>query len=192
LFETDIWDWKTECIMTDFDRVTADELLERYAESWAKDAASVTNLTNVPTNQELFALLAARASDPQEAFGTPGDRFGTKFDPAILPKGPSVFEVGRRIFLRQAAALHRFLCAPDEEDKELRNRIKAALVSRDVGAVAIIAGSLVAAFGMGAAAAAIVAALLVRIIVVPTADALCEVWDEQIKEATGRGANGAP
>jgi len=176
--------------MTDLDRMTADRLLETYAESWAKDAVSVAELTNVPSNQELFALLAARASDPQEAFGTPGDRFRTKFDPATLPKGSSVFEVGKRIFLRQAAALHRFICAPDDEDKELRNRIKAALVSRDVGAVAIITGCLVAAFGMGAAAAAVVAALLVRIIVVPTTDVLCEVWDEQIKEATGSEASG--
>lgn len=177
--------------MTDIDKVTADRLLERYADSWAKDAGSVAELTKIPTNQELFALLAARASDPQEAFGTPGDRFGTKFNPATLPRGPSVFEVGKRIFLRQAAALHHFLCAPNDEDKEWRNRIKAALVSRDVSAVAIITGGLVAAFGMGAAAAAVVAALLVRIVVVPTTDVLCEVWNEQIEEATRAGGKGA-
>lgn len=169
----------------DADKATADRLLVRYAEAWAKDAASVSELTKVASIQELYALLAARASDPQEAFGTPGDRFGTRFDPATLPKGPSVFEVGKRIFTRSAGALHGFLCAPDEEDKELRDRIKSAIVSRDVSAVAIIAGGLVAAFGMGAAAAAVVAALLVRIIVVPSGEVLCEVWDEKIKEATG-------
>ncbi len=176
--------------MTDADRATADRLLLRYAENWARDAASAAELTKISSNQELFALLAARASDPQEAFGTPGDRFGTRFDPATLPKGPSVFEVGKRIFLRSAAALHDFLCAPNDEDKELRDRIKAALVTRDASAVAIVAGGLVAAFGIGAAAAAVVATLLVRIIVVPAANVLCDVWDEKIKEATGSSPSG--
>jgi hypothetical protein len=113
------------------------------------------------------------------------------FDPARLPKGPSVFEVGRRIFLRCATALHRFLCAPEDEDKELRERIKAALVTRDANAVAIIAGGLVAAFGMGAAAAAVVAALLVRTIVAPTIDELCDVFDEEIKTALKASPGGA-
>jgi hypothetical protein len=162
----------------------ADRLLAQYAEAWAKDARQASNLATVGSNDELFALLAARASDPQEAFGSPTDRFRLNFDPATLPKGPSVFEVGKRIFLRCTAALHQFLCAPDDQDKELRNRMIGALLSRDASAIGLIAGGLVAAFGMGAAAAAVVAALLVRIIVAPTAQVLCEEWDKQIKAAT--------
>jgi hypothetical protein len=168
-------------------KTDAGDLLAQHAESWSKEVKPAHDLMKAG-DQELFALLAARASDPQEAFGTPGDRFGTRYDPATLPKGPSVFELGRRIFLRCADALRTFLCAPNDDDKELRDRIKSALVARDASAIAIIAGGLVAAFGMGAAAAAVVATLLLRIIVVPTVNVLCEEWDKQIKEAISKAA----
>jgi hypothetical protein len=172
-----------ECNMSDSSSRSADRLLEQYALAWAREAATAANLAGVTTNDELYALLAARVSDPQETFGTPEDRFRAKFDPATLPRGPAVFEVGKRIFRRSAAALHSFLCDPTEEDKQLQEKIKAALVSKDTSSIAIIAGGLMAIFGMGAASAAVVAALLVRIIVASTIEVLCQVWDEQIKTA---------
>jgi hypothetical protein len=74
----------------------------------------------------------------------------------------------------------------------MQQALMKALTSKETGAVGVIAGSLVALFGMAPSAAAIVAALLVKLIVVPAAEVLCEQWEVSISnslakiEAVGR------
>lgn len=155
------------------------ELLQQYAAKHAEDAKGVDALLKVEPN-ELFGLLAARVTMPTAMFATPGDRYGTKFDQSDLTRSGPMIELGRKVFFRCATALHEFLCKPSEEDRQLRESLIKALIGKEVGATGVIAGGLVALLGMAPAASAIVAAILVQVVVVPTVDVLCEEWDASI------------
>ncbi|KAA1052480.1 hypothetical protein [Azospirillum argentinense] len=171
-------------------RKAADALFRKHAESWARDAKNVGTLVGTikkdeiaKDNDELFMLLASRTSDPQAAFGTPEDRFGAAVNPAMLSRGPSFIEVGKRVFRRIAKAFYEFLCLGEGEDKDLRDRLKAALLARDASATALIAGGLVALLGLSASVAAVAAALLLRVVLVPAGKELCQVYKECIDQA---------
>jgi hypothetical protein len=168
------------------------ELLQEYATKHAKDAKGVDALVKVKPN-ELFGLLAARVTIPAAMFATPGDRYGTKFNQGDLTRGGPMIELGQRVFFRCSGALHAFLCKPSDEDRQLRESLIKAFISKEVGATGIIAGGLVALFGTAPAAAAIVAAILVQVVVVPTVDVLCEEWDASIaRSLAASGSRAAP
>ena len=83
--------------------------------------------------------------------------------------------LGNRIFLRWAQAAHDFACAPNADDKGLADKLKFALTGQ-AGGVAMIAGVIVGAFGISPVTAALIAALLVKLIIAPTADEVCKTW----------------
>jgi hypothetical protein len=56
-----------------------------------------------------------------------------------------------------------------------------AIFSKEGGGIALLAGGLVAAFGLSPAIAAIVAALLVKLIIAPTAAEVCAEWENTLK-----------
>jgi len=56
-----------------------------------------------------------------------------------------------------------------------------AIFSKEGGGVALLAGGLVAAFGFSPAIAAVVAALLVKLIIAPTAAEVCAEWSKTLK-----------
>jgi hypothetical protein len=56
-----------------------------------------------------------------------------------------------------------------------------AIFSKHGGGVALLAGGLVAVFGLSPAIAAVVAALLVKIIIAPTANEICSTWGATLK-----------
>jgi precorrin-3B methylase len=81
--------------------------------------------------------------------------------------------------------MHAFLCDPGAEDRQLRDRMLNAILAKDGGGVAVVAGGLVAAFGMSPAVAAIVAALAVKLIVAPAAKELCKTWGDALANEIG-------
>jgi hypothetical protein len=157
-------------------------LLQEYAAKHAQDAIGADALREIDLN-ELFGLLAARVTIPTSMFATPGDRYGTKFNQGDLARSGPMIDLGKRVFLRCASALHEFLCKSTDSDIQVRENLIQAIVGKEVGATGVIAGGLVALFGMGPAAAAVVAAILVRVVVVPTVDVLCEEWDASLARA---------
>ena len=73
----------------------------------------------------------------------------------------------------------------------MRDDLIKALVGREVGATSVIAGGLVVLLGMTPAASAVVAAILVQVVVIPTANVLCEQWDARIADVlAGKGHTG--
>lgn len=174
--------------MSEGTKTNASQLLVKHAEFWASDIKNEDAFAKAD-NEELFMLLAARTSNPVQAFGPPSDRFKADFEPKALVLGPAFSDVGKKIFRRCASALHDFLCSSDDEDKELRDKIKNAITSPDVSAISIIAGGLMAVSALGATGAIVIATLINRIIVAPTAQVMCEEWDNQIKAASKPTAN---
>jgi hypothetical protein len=159
------------------------ELLHEYAAKNAVDAARAEELLTIRDPEVLFSLLATRVTDPAAMYATPGDRYGTKFNAGEITRSVPMIDLGKKIFLRCSAALHDFLCKPTNDDKQLQQSLINALVSKEVGAVGVIAGGLVALFGMAPAVAAVVAAILVQVVVVPTVGVLCQEWDATIDRA---------
>lgn len=169
--------------MTDTARTDAGDLLSKSAFSWAADIKNPDALLAANKDQ-LFMMLAVRTIDPQEAVGTVSDRFGSKLVLNTLQRGPAVIELGKRVFRRCAKAFHDFLCSSNDDDAELRDKIKNAILSPDVSATTIVAGGLVAALGLSAPVALVVATLINQIVVAPTIEELCASWDLQIDSAT--------
>jgi hypothetical protein len=159
--------------------MSADDLLRSLAEKNAGEASRVASLISRPEN-DLYALLASRVSDPGAAVGSADDRFRTAYDIDDLERGPAA-ELGKRIFGRCSRAAHDFCCSSGADDKKLRDQMLNAIFSKDSGGVALLAGGLVAAFGLSPAIAAVVAALLVKIIVAPAAEELCSTWGATLK-----------
>jgi hypothetical protein len=162
-------------------------LLDEYARKHAIDAAKTDQLLAIKDPDELFAMLASRVTLPDAMFGSPGDRYGTKVNEGELTRSGPMIELGKRVFARCSAALHDFLCKPSDQDKQLRDSLIKALVGREVGATSVISGGLVVLLGMTPAAAAVVAAILVQVVVIPTANVLCEQWDSKIAGALAGG-----
>jgi hypothetical protein len=163
----------------------ADSLLQEYASKHSSDAAKTDDLLSIEDPDQLFGMLASRVTLPDAMFGSPADRYGTRINEGELTRSAPMIELGKRVFARCSAALHDFLCKPGDQDKQLRDNLIKALVGREVGATSVIAGGLVVLLGMTPAASAIVAAILVQVLVIPTANVLCEQWDSQIAGVLG-------
>ena len=87
--------------------------------------------------------------------------------------------VGRRLFMAYSAALHKFVC--DKADADLRKKVLDA-ISAGSG-ISIITSAFIS-IGVSAVAAPLAAALLLAIVVRPTIDVACQMWDESLKAKT--------
>ena len=55
-----------------------------------------------------------------------------------------------------------------------------AIVGKDTGATALIAAFLLTSFGLPDTIAAVIAALLIKLIVAPATDEICKAWGETL------------
>ncbi len=155
-----------------------DELVRGVAERQARNAKSAARLIDQPEDA-LYALLATTVVETASISSANDDQFRSSGVNDLL-RSPDALTLGRRIFLRWARSLHDFLCGPSDDDKKLREQILRAIFNKEAGSVAIVAGGLVAAFGLSAALAAIVAALVVKLIFAPALDEVCKAWEEAL------------
>lgn len=155
-----------------------DDLLRQIADRHIRAADSAEALVK-ESNDNLFIMLANRLSVTSEGIINIDDMHcGTKNQDELL-RGDGIKTLGKRIFLRWSQTFQQFVCAPTSNDQALRNQIKSVITNRSGGAAAIIAGSLVAAFGVSPPIAAVIAALLLNLIVVPAGKVVCDVWKEE-------------
>jgi hypothetical protein len=161
----------------------SDELLRAAAQKQTDLANNEAKRLDALLNQrepDLYSLLAARITEPVAGSAAANDRFRGRIDLDELDRSTAAVELGKRIFARWSRALHDFLCSPSTEDKNLRDDMLQAIFSKQGGGVAIIAGGLVATFGASPAIAAVVAALLVKLIMAPAVDEVCKAWAETL------------
>ena len=89
--------------------------------------------------------------------------------------------LGRQIFRRWCASLHELVCGTDAEDNDLRQQILHVISGSKETLAAVISGILVTAFGTTPIIAALVAALLIKIVITPAGDRICAFWSERLK-----------
>jgi hypothetical protein len=151
-----------------------DELLRSAVDS-AKRADNILTLS-VQSENDLYAALAQQLNSV--SLGDPSAfTFDKSFNIDDLLRDDATIGLGQRIFRRWNRTLYQFACRPDSEDQDIRDRLLSAITGRE-GGVAVIAGVLVAAFGASPAVAAIVAALLLKIVIKPAAEEICLAWSK--------------
>jgi len=133
----------------------------------------------------LYFLLASQTKDANSFIDARGDLNIQEAERESKRSGNSEVDgMGQRIFMRWSVALHGFVCAPGGEDERLRESIVAAIIGKSGGATALVAGALVSAFGISPILAALVAALLIKVIVAPAGQELCGTWSAFNKKSS--------
>lgn len=163
--------------------MTEDDLL-RSAIGAAEQAGDRLRTLSVQDENDLYAALAQRLGRISEREPT-SFAFDTSFDTDDLLRDDATIGLGKRIFRRWNGALHQFACKSDKEDQDLRTRLLNALTGSEGGA-AVIAGVLVAAFGASPAVAAIIAALLLKIVIKPATEEICDAWAKSLGSESQR------
>jgi hypothetical protein len=145
--------------------------LDAVVRSAAKAMAPLDRLDEA----DLFQLLGSRITQcstaPMRSLS-----FDAPVDKDDLVRGPELFELGQRIFWRWSGTLHRFICSPSGDDADVKSQLLEAIGSKGGGLTALTAGILVSSFGVSPAIAAVVAALLLKLVFQPAGDEICEFW----------------
>jgi hypothetical protein len=125
-----------------------------------------------------------RGENPNEAV-VRVDRAADIVDPDEGYRAPDfkpLRELGERIFWRWFDALHKFTCASDPENSDLRGKVLATIGAANVGtATAFIAVVLRTQFKeMSPGEAALIAALTVQLLGRPALDEICVTWSNAL------------
>jgi hypothetical protein len=167
------------------------DALFRSAQTYAEQALPELSQLLDASEETLYAALVARTDETIKGSPVPvGDNetnlrdgysnpFGRLLDADILTRDTETLSLGRRLFRRWNLVLHDFACNPSKSDTDLRDRLMNAITDKTSGGVAIVAAVL-ASLGVGPAVAAILAALAIKLILVPAADEVCKAWSASI------------
>jgi hypothetical protein len=127
---------------------------------------------------EPFGKVRLRSDDLERGSGT-ASAFDVRVRIDDFERGDA--NLGQQIFRRWSRVLHEFVCKPSKDDAELRDRVLGAIVGKDGGGVAVVAAVLAGVFGVSPGLSALIAALLIKLIVAPAADEVCEAWNDNLK-----------
>ncbi len=128
--------------------------------------------------QALFAELGRRAM-MMEADASTAGQVGLGDGPIEEAFFSSFADLGRRIYKRVEAQLYAVMCGADGKDAKLRDAFGLGGNAVTAAIVAVLTGS----FGLAPAIAAVVAALLIRVVLKPAYDTTCEFWAERLPPA---------
>lgn len=113
---------------------------------------------------------------------------------ARMPRGkqpPSATVlIGKKIFHQWSLTLHEYCCNPSKSDKEDRAKLIKALTTKSTGATAVISAFLMSTFSLSPLIAGIIAALLIRLLIVPAGKVLCEAWHDSLKKTSKKKREG--
>lgn len=143
-------------------------------------------IASLQNGEEPDLLAALAQSVGATADGSSNVSRMAAIDPDRLPRDDAMIALGRRILARWSRAMHDFLCVSGGEEEDLRRRLMTALTGRDGGAPALLAGTLIAAFGVSPAVAAIVAVLLMKLVIAPAKDEVCKSWATSLGTASAQ------
>ena len=156
-----------------------DENVNRNAivERESKTASNFSHAGDDDLYAEIGLRLIVIRREPSQAA-----QFDLTIDSDKIPKPPrdKLVKMGKRLFVHWNAALYRFLCEDQEEDKGERDRLFSAIVGDRESSGFIAAGILIGSFGMQPALAVVVGPLVVRLLVVPVGKTACEVWKAEV------------
>lgn len=102
------------------------------------------------------------------------------YEVALMGPLDDLRTLGRRLLARWNRELYKVMCGSDKGDASDRESLFKALGLGDVAVAAAITAVLVSSFAMAPAIATVVAALVVKRIVVPAGGEICAFWGEQL------------
>ena len=138
---------------------------------------------------QLYELLGLRIRAAEEDVSIQGS-----FEPQVKYSevmGPldDLKAIGRRMFDRTHIQAYNLMCGTAPADKADRDKIVGALGLSAGAAIVTLSGVLASTFGIGAAFAGILAAIIIKRFAVPTADegykAMCELWVKHLPSNSG-------
>lgn len=141
-------------------------------------AEAAARLAGTLSPEALEAELGRRALlgsvEPERAVPLDGD-----ISVMALEGAGDVFrKVGRRILRRLNRELHGLICGDGDDDREDREKLRGALGLDDAAIAGTLVQILVSSFGLMPAVATVVAALLIKRVLRPSLEEMCEVWGE--------------
>ena len=133
---------------------------------------------------QLYELLGMRAQAVEEDIRKLGS-----FEPEVafsqhMGYKEDLQKIGRRMFNKVHVQAYGLVCGSNPDDREDRDRILGALGISIEAAVIAVASVLVNTFGLAAAFAGVVAALIMKRFAEPTLEeghrGMCELWSEYL------------
>jgi hypothetical protein len=155
-----------------------DEIIRTAVQHATRESHSFEKL-QADTKEDLYVALARSIADVASL--DPAHTKFHRYETDDLMRNSASLDLGKRIFQRWNRALHEFACTPDKEDEDIRRKLLNAIAGKEGGA-AVIAGIMAGTFGVSPVVAAIVAALLLKVIINPALDEVCQLWAKEISD----------
>lgn len=149
--------------------------IQLQAEHALKDLIDTDELT-------LVEQLGMRAKATQK-----GEAGAVNFNPHLVYDGTTMGtlddlrDLGRRLLSRWTRELYKVVCGSLDDDKTDRESIIKSLGIGDIAVGGAIAAVLVGTFAVAPAVATVIAALIVKRIIKPAGEEICEYWGEKLK-----------
>lgn len=111
-----------------------------------------------------------------------------RYDPVLVHDsevmGPldDLRELGRRLLARWSRELYTVVCGNAQVDQKDRESLLKALGLGDLAVAGALTAVLVTSFAVPAAIATVVAALLVKRVIDPGGETVCQFWGEQLNK----------
>jgi hypothetical protein len=147
--------------------------------TFEEQAGPVVGELSARSEDELYQELALRVHGVYEDPTRAGDlRLSVQYSPELMGPLDDLQDFGRRFFARFLPDAYRLVCG--SEDAGERKKVQDAFGIGPEAVGAAIAGVVVAQFALAPAAAAVIAALVLRLFFRPAYEAMCEVWQEKL------------
>ncbi|MDU8929921.1 hypothetical protein RXV86_21245 [Alisedimentitalea sp. MJ-SS2] len=145
-------------------------------EGMTRAASAATELAATLHDDDLLSELGRRATlasvDPSGV--VPVD---AEFRGAALEGMTDIFlDTGKAIFKRVNRQLHGVMCGDDEDNAADREKLKSVLGLDDTAIAGVLVQILVGSFGLLPAVATVVAALLIKHVLKPSLEEVCDIW----------------
>jgi hypothetical protein len=148
-----------------------------------QDAAPVVAELSQLDDDLLYQQIALRVRGLEQDYGRAGDlRLEVSYQAELMGPLDDLADFGRRFFERFNRDAYGLVCGT--EDAKEREKIKQAfgLGRQTVGGV--IVGLLITHLALAPAVAAVVAALIVRLFLENSYEAMCSVWKDRLPAAS--------
>ena len=135
---------------------------------------------------QLYELLGLRLKATEEDLNKQGNLEPEIEYPEHLGLMEDLQKIGRRVFNKIHTQAYTLVCGTSQEDEADRNKIIAAFGIGAEATVIALTSVLISTFGLAAAIAGVVAALIVRRFGEPALNeghaAMCEIWREYLPD----------
>jgi hypothetical protein len=168
----------------------SDELLRSVEESLQSESHNLDALVEISVD-DLYAAAGLRARNALVARAAQvinadelarggqsrlAQLFDTKLVVDALSRNEDEKNLGKRIFRRWNRTLHDFACNANAEDRDLKDKLLSAISMKTGGGTAVVAAVLAGYFLVSPPLAAVLAALLIKLILVPAGQEVCQAW----------------